>query len=93
MRQRLTLGLAVGAAAAMALAGCGSGSGSSSGSGGTTTLSFFGADYGTGPANSTSKNWTAIAAGTLLFLLPVAIFTFLLRRHLLRGVTFGTIRK
>ena len=38
-------------------------------------------------------DWTAIAAGTLLFLLPVAIFTFLLRRHLLRGVTFGAIRK
>lgn len=38
-------------------------------------------------------DWTAIAAGTLLFLLPVAIFTFLLRGHLLRGVTFGAIRK
>jgi ABC-type glycerol-3-phosphate transport system permease component len=24
---------------------------------------------------------------------PVAIFTFLLRKHLLRGVTFGAIRK
>ena len=62
MRQRLTLGLAIGAAAAMALAGCGSGSNSGSGSGGTTTLSFFGADYGTGPANSTTKYWDAIAA-------------------------------
>jgi len=38
-------------------------------------------------------DWTAIAAGTVLFLLPVAIFTFLLRKHLLRGVTFGAIRK
>jgi multiple sugar transport system permease protein len=38
-------------------------------------------------------DWTAIAAGTVLFLLPVAIFTFVLRRHLLRGVTFGAIRK
>jgi multiple sugar transport system permease protein len=38
-------------------------------------------------------DWTAIAAGTFLFLLPVAIFTFLLRGHLLRGVTFGAIRK
>ena len=38
-------------------------------------------------------DWTAIAAGTFLFLLPVAIFTFLLRNHLLRGVTFGAIRK
>jgi multiple sugar transport system permease protein len=38
-------------------------------------------------------DWTTIAAGTFLFLLPVAIFTFLLRAHLLRGVTFGAIRK
>jgi multiple sugar transport system permease protein len=38
-------------------------------------------------------DWTAIAASTVIFLLPVAIFTFLLRRHLLRGVTFGAIRK
>ena len=60
MRQRLTLGLVIGAAAAIALAGCGSGS--SSGSSGSTTLSFFGADYGTGPANSTTKYWDAIAA-------------------------------
>jgi multiple sugar transport system permease protein len=37
--------------------------------------------------------WTVIAAGTFLFLLPVAIFTFALRNHLLRGVTFGAIRK
>jgi len=38
-------------------------------------------------------DWTTIAAGTFLFLLPVAIFTFALRKHLLRGVTFGAIRK
>ncbi len=38
-------------------------------------------------------DWTTIAAGTFLFLLPVAVFTFALRNHLLRGVTFGAIRK
>lgn len=38
-------------------------------------------------------DWTVIAAGTFLFLVPVAVFTFLLRKHLLRGVTFGAIRK
>ena len=38
-------------------------------------------------------DWTVIASGTFLFLLPVAIFTFALRKHLLRGVTFGAIRK
>jgi multiple sugar transport system permease protein len=38
-------------------------------------------------------DWTTIAAGTVLFLIPVAVFTFALRKHLLRGVTFGAIRK
>jgi multiple sugar transport system permease protein len=38
-------------------------------------------------------DWGQIAAGTFLFLLPVAIFTFLMRKHLLRGVTFGAIKK
>ena len=38
-------------------------------------------------------DWTTIAAGTFIFLFPVAVFTFFLRKHLLRGVTFGAIRK
>ncbi len=62
MRQRLTLGLAIGAAAAIALAGCSSSSSGTKSSSGATTLTFFGADYGTGPANSTQKYWTAIAS-------------------------------
>lgn len=37
--------------------------------------------------------WATIAAGSLAFLIPVVIVTFVLRRHLLRGVTFGAIRK
>jgi multiple sugar transport system permease protein len=37
--------------------------------------------------------WAAIAAGSLAFLIPVVVVTFALRRHLLRGVTFGAIRK
>jgi multiple sugar transport system substrate-binding protein len=61
MRQRLTAGAAIGVAALMAMAGCGSSSSSSS-STGSTTLVFFGADYGTGPANSTTKYWDAIAS-------------------------------
>jgi multiple sugar transport system permease protein len=37
--------------------------------------------------------WGAIAAGSLLFLIPVVVVTFALRNHLLRGVTFGAIRQ
>ena len=38
-------------------------------------------------------DWPAVAAGATLFLLPVMIFTVLLRKHLLRGITFGAVRK
>ncbi|HSE79906.1 MAG TPA: carbohydrate ABC transporter permease [Alphaproteobacteria bacterium] len=38
-------------------------------------------------------DWPAVAAGTSLFLLPIVFFTILLRRHLLRGITFGAVRK
>jgi len=38
-------------------------------------------------------DWPAVAAGTTLFLLPVLVFTILLRRQLLRGITFGAVRK
>jgi ABC-type sugar transport system permease subunit len=37
--------------------------------------------------------WGQIAAGAVLFLIPAAIFTFLMRKHLLRGVTFGAIKR
>jgi multiple sugar transport system permease protein len=37
--------------------------------------------------------WSAIAAGSLGFLIPVVIVTFVLRKYLLRGVTFGAIRQ
>jgi multiple sugar transport system permease protein len=37
--------------------------------------------------------WNTIAAGSMIFLIPVVIVTFALRKHLLRGVTFGAIRK
>lgn len=37
--------------------------------------------------------WTAIAVGSLGFLIPVIIVVFLLRNYLLRGVTFGAVRK
>ena len=58
MKQRLTVAMAIGAAALIAMAGCG---GSTNSSSGTTTLTFFGADYAAGPASSTTKYWEAIA--------------------------------
>ena len=39
------------------------------------------------------QNWPAVAAGTTLFLIPIVIFTITLRKHLLRGITFGAVRK
>ncbi len=39
------------------------------------------------------QDWPAVAAGATIFLLPVMIFTILLRKHLLRGITNGAVRK
>lgn len=38
-------------------------------------------------------NWGIIAAMSVVFVIPVFIFTFLVRNHLLRGVTFGAVRR
>ena len=39
------------------------------------------------------QDWPAVAAATTLFFIPILLFTILLRRHLLRGITFGAVRK
>jgi multiple sugar transport system permease protein len=39
------------------------------------------------------QDWPAVAAGTTLFLIPIIAFTVLLRKHLLRGITFGAVRR
>jgi multiple sugar transport system permease protein len=39
------------------------------------------------------QDWPAVAAGTSLFLIPIVVFTVMLRRHLLRGITFGALRR
>ena len=39
------------------------------------------------------QDWPAVAAGTTLFLVPIVAFTVLLRKHLLRGITFGAVRR
>ncbi len=47
----------------------------------------------TSATGSAGMDWGKIAAATFVFLLPVAVFTFLMRGHLLRGITFGAIKK
>ena len=37
--------------------------------------------------------WPQMAAGALIFVVPIVVFTVLVRKHLLRGVTFGTIKQ
>jgi len=39
------------------------------------------------------QDWPAVAAATTLFLLPILVFTVLMRKQLLRGITFGAVRK
>lgn len=39
------------------------------------------------------QDWPAVAAATTLFLVPIVFFTIVLRKHLLRGITFGAVRK
>ena len=39
------------------------------------------------------QDWQAVAVGTTLFVVPIVVFTILLRKHLLRGITFGAVRK
>ena len=37
--------------------------------------------------------WPQIAGGMVLFVAPIVLFTVLVRNHLLKGVTFGTIKQ
>jgi multiple sugar transport system permease protein len=39
------------------------------------------------------QDWPAVASGTTIFLIPILVFTILLRKQLLRGITFGAVRK
>jgi multiple sugar transport system permease protein len=39
------------------------------------------------------QDWPAVAAGTTIVLIPILVFTVVLRKHLLRGITFGAVRK
>jgi multiple sugar transport system permease protein len=37
--------------------------------------------------------WGRLAAASVIFVIPIIIFTYLVRNHLLRGVTFGAVRR
>ena len=37
--------------------------------------------------------WPQVAAGALLFVAPIVVFTVLVRKNLLRGMTFGTVKQ
>jgi multiple sugar transport system permease protein len=39
------------------------------------------------------QDWPAVAAASTVFLIPILVFTVLLRKQLLRGITFGAVRK
>ncbi len=43
--------------------------------------------------NVSGLPWAQISAGMLIFVAPIIVFTVLVRKHLLRGVTFGTIKR
>ncbi len=36
--------------------------------------------------------WPQVAAGVILFVIPIVVFTVLIRKHLLRGITFGAVK-
>jgi multiple sugar transport system permease protein len=59
------------------------------GSGALTVPAYFAGLQG----NIEGMPWPQIAAGALIFVAPIVIFTVAVRRHLLRGMTFGTIKQ
>ena len=63
-----------------------------SGCGKTTTLRMIaGLEWAT--SGDIGVRWGLLAAIETLFLIPVIVVVFVLQHHLLRGVTFGTIKR
>jgi multiple sugar transport system permease protein len=58
-------------------------------SGAITVPTYFAGLQG----NIEGMPWPQIAAGALLFVVPIVVFTILVRKNLLRGMTFGTIKQ
>jgi multiple sugar transport system permease protein len=46
-----------------------------------------------GLIGGTTINWGLVAASAMVFALPVLIFAFLVRKHLVAGVTLGAVRR
>jgi multiple sugar transport system permease protein len=46
-----------------------------------------------GLIGGTTINWGLVAASAMIFAIPVLIFAFLVRRHLVAGVTLGAVRR
>ncbi|MEE6280501.1 carbohydrate ABC transporter permease [Georgenia sunbinii] len=46
-----------------------------------------------GLIGGTTVNWGLVAAATVVFALPVLIFAYLVRKHLVAGVTLGAVRR
>ncbi len=55
---------------------------------GATVPPFLNSIIGVG-----AVEWGRLAAASVVFVIPIVIFTFLVRNHLLRGVTFGAVRR
>jgi len=58
-------------------------------SGAITVPAYFAGLQG----NIEGMPWPQVAAGALIFVAPIVLFTFAVRRHLLRGITFGTVKQ
>lgn len=58
-------------------------------SGAVTVPAYFAGLQG----NIEGMPWPQVAAGALIFVAPIVVFTVLVRGHLLRGVTFGTVKQ
>lgn len=42
--------------------------------------------------DTSRQPWGPMAAGALLFMTPIVVFSLLMRKHLLRGITFGAVK-
>ena len=58
-------------------------------SGAVTVPAYFAGLQG----NIQGMPWPQIAAGALVFVTPIVAFTVMVRKNLLRGMTFGTIKQ